>query len=113
MKIALFALIALLALAPVASAENFGSLFGAMATGQATGRGNATLSGTLGLTDATSFIAGVTYGFSDKADGRFRLGVVENDGFDTQIALQGDVRWQIWNVEDMKAAKPKPFDMSI
>jgi len=107
--------LALAFLASTAAADNFGSTFGNMTTAQASGRGQSTLSGTVGFADvSTSFLAGFNYGFTDNMDGRLRVGVVDLDGFDSQFALNGDVRWQIWDSEatTMSAAR-KPFDMSL
>ena len=117
MRIVGISLIALLILAPVAGAENVGSIFGAMSTAKATGKGQTTFSGTIGLTDHTSFLGSVNYGLSDRVDGRLRIGVVDADVFDTAIALGADVRWQIWDEDKMGApsagVKQKPFDMAV
>jgi hypothetical protein len=114
MKSLFLAGIAVLFLAPTAGAENVGSVFGAMTTAQATGRGRSTLSGGVGLADATSFLAGFDYGFTDKMDGRLRVGLVDMDGFDSQLALNGDVRWQVWNTQEAAlSGTKKPFDMAL
>jgi len=114
MKSLFLAGIAVLFLASSAGAENFGSVFGSMTTAQATGRGHSTLSGGVGLADATSFLAGFDYGFTDKMDGRLRVGLVDLDGLDAQLALNGDVRWQIWNTDETAlSGTKKPFDMAV
>ena len=116
MRVTVLTLIALLVLAPAVSAENIGLSFGSLTTAKATGKGQTTFSGTVGVTDNTTFVAGVNYGFSDKADGRFRVGLVDTDGFDTAFGLGGDIRWQIWDEDQMgtpsTGAKKKPFDMA-
>lgn len=110
-----FALIlaGLLVWAPLAGAENFGTLFGAMATAQSTGKGQTTLSGTLGLADATTYVGSLGYGFSDKMDGRIRIGAGDDSGFDTAFIIGGDLRWQLMDADAMNAGKPKPFDLAL
>jgi len=117
MRVLFLTLLVVLVAAPLASADNFGSSFGYMATAKATGQGQTTIAGTVGFADNTAFIAGVTYGLTDKADGRIRVGLADYDGFDTALAVGGDMRWQLWNEDHMgtpaTGMKQKPFDMSL
>jgi hypothetical protein len=117
MRILVLTMLAVLVAAPLASADNFGSTFGYMATARATGQGQTTIAGTVGFADNTAFVAGVTYGLTDKADGRIRVGLADYDGFDTALAVGGDMRWQLWNEDHMgtpsTGMKQKPFDMSL
>jgi hypothetical protein len=110
-----FALIlaALLVWAPLAGAENIGTFFGAMATAQATGKGQTTLNGTLGIADVTTYVGSLGYGFSETMDGRIRVGAGEESGFNTAFVIGGDLRWQLWDMDQMTAAKPKPFDLAL
>jgi hypothetical protein len=113
MKAKALIVVGLLLWAPLASADNVGTFFGSMATAQATGKGQTTLNGTVGFADVTSFVGGLGYGFSDKMDGRVRVGALDETGFDTAIVLGGDLRWQLWNRNQATSSSPKPFDMGI
>lgn len=110
-----FALIltTLLVWAPLASADNIGTFFGSMATAHATGKGQTTVSGTFGFTDVTTYGGSLGYGFTDKMDGRIRIGAIDESGFETALVLGGDLRWQLWNQNEMTGARPKPFDLSV
>jgi hypothetical protein len=110
-----FALIlaGLLVWAPLAGAENIGTFFGAMATAQATGKGQTTVGGTLGLADVTTYVGSLGYGFSEKMDGRLRVGAGDDSGFDTAFVLGGDLRWQLWDADAMSTGKAKPMDLAL
>lgn len=117
MRVLLLTLLAVFVAAPLAGAGNFGSNFGYMATAKATGKGQTTIGGTVGFADNTTFTAGVSYGITDKADGRIRVGLADYNGFDTAVAVGGDMRWQLWDEDHMgtpaTGMKQKPFDMSV
>jgi hypothetical protein len=113
MKTLVLILTVLVAWAPLASADNIGTFFGAMATAQATGKGQTTVSGGVGFADVTSYVGSIGYGFTDKMDGRLRIGALDDTGFDTAIVLGGDLRWQLWDVGRMTGTRPKPFDFSV
>ena len=110
-----FALIlaGLLVWAPLAGADNIGTFFGAMATAQSTGKGQTSIGGTLGLADATTYVGSLGYGFSEKMDGRLRVGAGDNSGFNTAFVIGGDLRWQLWNADAMATGKAKPFDLAL
>jgi hypothetical protein len=112
-KAFLLSIMGLLVWVPLAGADNVGTFFGAMATAQATGKGQTTLNGTLGLADATTYVGGIEYGFSDKMDGRLRVGAVDDTGFDTGVVLGGDLRWQLWDRDKSTGASVKPFDLGL
>lgn len=114
MKVLILILAGVIAWAPIADAENLGSLFGAMATAQATGKGQTTFHGTVGLTDVNPFVGGIGYGFSDNVDGRVRLGIIDETAFETIFVVGADARWQMWDMESMAAeGNLKPFDMAL
>jgi hypothetical protein len=113
MKATALILMTLLVWAPMAAAENIGTFFGAMATAQATGQGQTTLNGTIGLADVTTYVGGLGYGFTDKMDGRIRIGALDESGFDTAIVLGGDLRWQLWDRDQATGGSPKPFDFAV
>lgn len=117
MRVLLLTLLAVLVTVPLAWAGNFGSSLGSMATAKATGKGQTTIGGTVGFSDNTAFIAGINYGITEKADGRIRVGLADYDGFDTAVAVGGDMRWQLWDEDHMgtpaTGMKQKPFDMSV
>jgi hypothetical protein len=110
-----FALIlaGLLVWAPLAGADNIGTFMGAMATAQSTGKGQTTVGGTLGIADVTTYVGSLGYGFSDKMDGRIRIGAGDESGFDTAFVLGGDLRWQLMDAEGMTTGKAKPFDLAL
>ncbi len=95
MRVLFLTLLAVLVMAPLARAANFGSSLGYMATARATGKGPTTIGGTVGFADNTTFVAGINYGITDKADGRIRVGLADYDGFDTaamMASVHGPVR---------------------
>jgi len=109
---------ALVALTTAGYAENFGSTFGALTTASATGRGETYIGGRLGIADATSFVASVTRGLSDRADGRLKAGLIDDEFFDTELILGADLKWQVWSVEtkvtEGKNTRSKyPFDLAL
>lgn len=110
-----FALIlaGLLVWAPLAGADNIGTFMGAMATAQSTGKGQTTVSGTLGLADVTTYVGSLGYGFTEKMDGRLRVGAGDESGFNTAFVLGGDLRWQLWDADAMTTGKAKPFDLAL
>lgn len=87
--------ITLLALPTVSMAANFGSIFGALTTANTVGKGNATFGGSLGLASATSFIGSLNYGVGNNTDARFHLGVLDNSGFDSEIAFGADMKFKL------------------
>jgi hypothetical protein len=113
MKACALILAALLVWAPLAAADNIGTFFGSMATAQATGKGQTTLNGTIGLADVTTYVGSLGYGFSDRMDGRIRVGAGDESGFNTAFVIGGDLRGQLWDADQMTGARPKPFDLSI
>jgi hypothetical protein len=118
MKRMLLTVAALLAFATTALADNFGSTFGALTTASATGRGETYLGGRVGIADATSFVASIGRGFTDKADGRFKMGLIDDELFKTELILGADLKWQVWNVETpaaqgQTAASKYPFDLAV
>ena len=118
MKRTLLTVALLLAFATTAMADNFGSTFGALTTASATGRGETYLGGRVGIADATSFVASLSRGFSNIADGRFKVGLVDDQAFKTELILGADLKWQVWNVETpaaqgANATSKYPFDLAI
>lgn len=118
MKRMILTAVALVALTTVACAENFGSTFGALTTARATDKGETYFGGRLGIADATSFVASVTRGLSEKADGRLKAGLIDDDFFKTELILGADLKWQVWNVEttvtegDVTRSK-YPLDLAV
>jgi hypothetical protein len=117
MKRTLLTVTVILAFAANATADNFGSTFGALTTASATGRGETYFGARLGLADATSFVASIGRGFSDKADGRFKMGLLDDELFKTELILGADLKWQVWNVETPagqgNSATKHPFDLAV
>jgi hypothetical protein len=113
MRTVVFTLVALVVLAPAAGAGNIGTFFGAMSTAQATGKGQTTVNATVGIADVTSFVGSFGYGFTDQMDGRVKLGIIDEEYFDTTFILGGDLRWQLWDIDRMPATRAKPFDLAV
>ena len=111
--------LAVLAITPaVTQAEPIGSAFGALMTAQSINQGRAAIGGRLGIAEATSFYGSVGYGFSQNADGRFKIGMVGEDLAEGELTLGADTKWQIWRAfsADAKgnATRTKhPFDMAV
>ena len=118
MKRTLLVVAAIVALTTAAYAENFGSTFGALTTASATGRGETYMGGRLGIADATSFVLSMTRGLSDKADGRIKAGLIDDEFFKTELILGADLKWQVWNVETKvtegeNTRSKYPFDLAV
>lgn len=114
MKITLTVLLALLVTASVAWADNAGTMFGALSTAQASGKGQTTLSGIVGVTDVTSFGGSLTYGLSDRTDFRVKLGVADETYWNTAVLVGADLQWQLWDQTSMEpGAARHPMDLAV
>ncbi len=85
-----------------------GTAFGNLSTADAIGMGKASVTGGVGIADATSVFGVLTYGLSEYFDGRAKLGIVSNG--DTEISFGADAKYQLWSVDDVD---PKPVDGAV
>ena len=90
--------------------SGFGSSFGNLATAKAMGQGNGTFGGGVGIADAKSVVGWFAYGLSEYVDGRMKLGLVDADVGDTEIAFGADFKYQFWSVS---GAVANPLDMAV
>lgn len=89
---------------------SFGSAFGALGSAQTIGQGKGNFGLGVGIADATSFFGSFTYGMGKYTDGRLRLGLVDADGGDTEIAFGADFKWHFWEAE---VGRKDPLDMAV
>jgi len=87
-----------------------GSAFGAMSTAGTLGMGEGNFGLGIGLADQTSFWGSFNYGLSDHMDGRIKVGLIDTDGDDTELAIGADFKYQIVSVTGVSNG---PFDMAI
>ncbi|UCG62280.1 MAG: hypothetical protein JSV52_03075 [Candidatus Zixiibacteriota bacterium] len=97
-------------LASSAYADAAGSAFGALSTAGTAGMGHGSFGFAIGLADATSFTGTFNYGLSQHMDGRLKLGFIDPDAGDMEIALGADFKYQLVSVT---GASKGPFDMAI
>ena len=90
--------------------DAFGSAFGALSTAGTVGMGHGDFGFAIGLADATSFTGSFNYGLSTHMDGRIKLGFIDPDGGDTELALGVDFKYQLVSVDGISNG---PFDMAI
>lgn len=88
----------------------FGSSFGNLATAKAIGQGNGVFGVGVGIADAKSVVGWFNYGLSEYIDGRLKLGLVDTDASDTEIAFGADFKYQFWSVNGTVA---NPLDMAV
>lgn len=112
MKKTLIAVVCLaVLLAPSTFARSaFGSAFGALSTASTVGMGHGNFGFAIGIADATSFTGSFNYGLSDHMDGRLKLGLIDADGGDTEIALGADFKYQLVSMDSVSNG---PFDMAL
>lgn len=87
-----------------------GSAFGGLSTASTLGMGTGNFGLAVGLADATSFSGYFNYGLSAHTDGRIKIGLIDYDGADTELALGADFKYQIVSVD---GAGSGPFDMAV
>jgi opacity protein-like surface antigen len=87
-----------------------GSAFGALATAGTQGMGHGSFGFAVGLADATSFTGSFMYGLSANTDGRIKVGLIDNDGGDTELTIGADFKYQIVTVGGVSKG---PFDMAV
>jgi len=104
------ACLVLLAAPGAVFADAAGSAFGALSTASTVGMGHGNFGFAIGLADATSFTGSFNYGLSEHMDGRLKLGLIDYDGGDTEIALGADFKYQMVS---MTGVSNGPFDMAI
>jgi hypothetical protein len=88
----------------------FGSSFGNLATAKAMGQGNGVFGFGVGIADAKSVVGWFNYGLSEYIDGRLKLGLVDTDASDAEIAFGADFKYQFWSVN---GAVANPLDMAV
>ncbi len=108
--IVLTGVLVILTVSGVMADRSAGSVFGTFTTAKALGQGSGVFGGGVGIADATSVVGWFGYGMSDYIDGRLKLGLVDNDGGDTEISLGADFKYQFWSVEGTVA---NPIDMAV
>ena len=104
------ACVAVLMVPGSALADAAGSAFGALSTASTVGMGHGNFGFAIGIADATSFTGSFNYGLSDHMDGRLKLGLIDYDGGDTEIAIGADFKYQIVSMDSVTNG---PFDMAI
>ncbi len=87
-----------------------GSAFGGLSTAGTLGMGTGNFGLAVGIADATSFAGYFNYGLSAHTDGRIKVGLIDYDGGDTELALGADFKYQIVSVN---GASSGPFDMAV
>ena len=88
-----------------------GSSFGCLSTARAAGMGKADFGAGLGFADGTSFFGSFTYGLSQYTEGRFKLGLIDDDDYDdAEVTLGADFKYQVWSYEKDGA---RPLDMAV
>ncbi len=92
------------------SRDALGSAFGALGTAGTVGMGHGDFGFAVGLADATSFTGSFNYGLSSHMDGRIKLGLIDSDFGDTELAIGADFKYQIISVDGLSNG---PFDMAI
>ncbi|UCC43264.1 MAG: hypothetical protein JSU65_08945 [Candidatus Zixiibacteriota bacterium] len=89
----------------------WGSSFGTLWTARSLGQGGGDMGVGLGLGDnSTSFTGSFAYGLTQFTDVRFKLGLVDPDGGDTEFSLGADFKWQFWN---FGPTTTNPFDFAV
>jgi hypothetical protein len=102
--------LAVLAVPGAVHADAAGSAFGALSTASTVGMGHGNFGFGIGIADATSFTGSFNYGLSEHMDGRLKLGFIDYDAGDTEIALGADFKYQMVS---MTGVSNGPFDMAI
>jgi hypothetical protein len=104
-------------LAPQAEAGNGGLIFGNLQSARTLGDGVYNFGvGVMPGDDITTVQGSFGYGFSRFVEGRFRLGIADQDGAneDPTIGLGAEVKYQFWNYEgESGAGLDDPFDLSF
>jgi hypothetical protein len=88
----------------------FGSAFGNFATAKTLGQGKGAFGGGIGIADATTFSGWFNYGLGRYFDGRVKVGIISPDVGDSKITFGADVRYQLWDVQDVAQ---RPFDLAL
>lgn len=103
--------------APAAQAGSGGLIFGNLQSARAIGDGVYKFGGgVMPGDDITTVQASLAYGFSRFVEGRFRLGIADQDiiNEDPAIALGAELKYQFWNYEGASGAGlDDPFDLSF
>ncbi len=94
----------------VHAVDAFGSVFGTLMTGKAIGDNRGDMMIGVGVADRTSVFGRFTYGLSDFSEGSIKLGLADDEGFDTKLAFGVDYNYQLLDVD---AGLSDPFDLKL
>lgn len=99
--------------AAAANADSFGSAFGNLATARTLDQGRADFGGGVGIADGTSVFGRFTYGTSQFSELRLKLGIIDGDASDAELALGADFQYHFLEVtRDEQGNMTTPFDLA-
>ena len=94
-------------------AEAFGSVFGNLSSARTIGNGMGDFGGGVGIADGTSVFGRFTYGTSQYSELRLKLGIIDDEGIDAQIAVGADFQYHFLEVtRDQQGRTTTPFDLA-